>query len=102
MQRDDALQRFTDTVLAAYRAHSPGPESGTSLDRIAAALATPAPRRERPGTRPPVCQHLDAALAVETDETDLAALIEAFRAIEAHLDWQRRASYDDTASANFS
>jgi hypothetical protein len=101
MQRDAALQRFTDAALAAYRARTPGPEARASLDRIAAALATPAPRRERPGSRLPVCAHLDAALAVETGDQSLLALIETFRAIEPDLEWQRRASYDETASANF-
>ncbi|MFO1141173.1 MAG: dimethylsulfoniopropionate lyase [Amaricoccus sp.] len=101
MQRDRALQHFTDAVLAAYRAHTPSADSGASLDRIAAALATPAPRRERPGSRLPVCAHLDAALAVETQDPVLCALIKAFRAVEPDLEWQRRASYDETASANF-
>lgn len=101
MQRDDALQRFTDAVLAAYRARTPGPESGASLDRIAAALAAPAPRRGRPGSRLPVCAHLGAALAIETEDPTLVALVDAFRAIEPDLEWQRRASYDETASANF-
>jgi hypothetical protein len=101
MQRDDALQRFTDAALAAYREHAPGPESRASLERIAAAIATPAPRRERPGSRLPVCAHLDAALAVETGDERLRALIETFRAVEPDLEWQRRASFDETASANF-
>ncbi len=101
MKRDPALQRFTDAVLAAYRAHAPGPEAAASIEGIAAALATPAPRRDRPGSRLPVCAHLDAALAVETGDAGLGELIEAFRAIEPDLEWQRRASYDETASANF-
>lgn len=101
MARDAALQTFTDAALAAYRAHSPGPEAAASLDRIAAALATPAPRRARPGNVLPVCDHLGAALAVETGDTGLDALLAAFRAIEPDLEWTRRASYDETASANF-
>jgi hypothetical protein len=101
MSRDAALQTFTDAALAAYRAHLPGSEAAASLDRIAAALATPAPRRARPGSRLPVCDHLDAALAVETDDDHLRALIAAFRAIAPDLEWTRRASYDETASANF-
>lgn len=101
MQRDPALQRFTDAVLAPYRARTPGPEASASLDRIAAALATPAPRRARPGSQLPVCTHLGAALAVETGDADLDRLIDAFRAIEADLEWRCRASFDETASANF-
>jgi Dimethlysulfonioproprionate lyase len=101
MQRDEALQRFTDAVLAAYREHAHGTESRASLDRIAACLETPAPRRTRPGSRLPVCAHLDTALAVETGKDSLRALIETFRAIEPSLEWQRRASFDETASSNF-
>ena len=101
MQRDAALQRFTDAAIAAYRANTPNPESGASLDRIAAALESPGPRRARPGSRLPVCADLDAALAIETKDESLRALLESFRAIEPDLEWQRRASYDETASANF-
>ena len=93
--------RFTDAALAAFREVAPGPEARASLERIADALATPAPRRDRPGSRLPVCAHLDAALAVETERPSLRRLIEAFRAIEPDLEWVRRASFDETASANF-
>jgi hypothetical protein len=101
MQRDEALQRFVDAALAAYREHEPGSETHASLDRIAAALRSPAVRHTRAGSRLPVCRHLDAALAVETSDDSMRALIEAFRTIEPSLEWQRRASFDETASANF-
>ena len=39
MQRDEALQRFTDAALAAYRDYAHGPEARASLDRIASARA---------------------------------------------------------------
>lgn len=99
--RDPALQSFTDAALAAFEEVAPGPEARASLQRIADALATPALRRDRPGSRLPVCAHLDAALAVETEQVSLRRLIGAFRAIEPQLEWVRRASYDETASANF-
>ncbi len=102
MPRDPALQSFTDAALAAFADAARAPESRGSLERIAAALATPAPRRERAGCRLPVCAHLDAALAVEMPRGSLAALAEAFRAIEPALEWRTRASHDETASANFS
>ena len=35
------------------------------------------------------------------ENPDLDALIDSFRAIEPALEWQRRASYDESASANF-
>jgi hypothetical protein len=101
MQRDGALQRFTDAALAAFWDRAPGPEARASLDRIAAALESPAARRERPGSRLPVCAHLDAALAVDPSTDTLWTLIATFRAIEPSLEWQRRASFDETASANF-
>lgn len=101
MTRDVALGRFGDAVLAAYDARVPGPEAAASLGRIAGALATPGARRQRPGSRLPVCGHLGAALAVDTADPGLRELIEAFRAIEPDLEWQRRASWDESASASF-
>ena len=101
MMRDAALQSFTDAALAAFGEVAPGPEARASLQRIADALETPAARRERAGSRLPVCAHLDAALAVEPRTPVLRRLIATFRAIEPDLEWVRRASYDETASANF-
>jgi len=101
MQRDAALQSFADAALEALIEVAPGPEARASLQRIAAALATPAPKRDRPGSRLPVCTHLDAALAVAAQRPSLRRLVYAFRAIEPDLEWVRRASYDETASANF-
>lgn len=101
MRRDPALQSFTDAALADFADATRSLESRASLDRIAAALATPAPRRERPGSRLPVCAHLDAALAVEMPRGSLASLAEAFRAIEPALEWRTRESFNKTASANF-
>jgi hypothetical protein len=101
MQRAAALQSFADAALAAFAEVAPGPEARASLQRVAAALATPGPRRARPGSRLPVCAHLEAALEIEPERASLRRLIDAFRAIEPDLEWVRRASYDETASANF-
>lgn len=101
MQRDPHLQAFADAALAAFGEVAPGPEAVASLRRIAAALEEPAERRTRPGSRLPVCAHLEAALAIEPERLSLRRLITAFRAIEPDLEWVRRKSYDDTASANF-
>lgn len=101
MTRDPRLQRFTGAILAAYDSRLPGPDAAASLGRIAGALATPAPRRGRPGSRLPVCAHLDAALAVEFGDPTLAALGDAFRTVEPDLEWVRRTAWDETASANF-
>jgi hypothetical protein len=101
LQRDQVLQNFADAALSACRKHSTRTEASAALERIAAALNTPGPRRARPGERLPVCRHLDAALAIDTGSESLRALIEAFRAIEPFLEWRQRASFDETASANF-
>lgn len=101
MPRNEALQLFIDAALAAYRPRAPGAEAQASLDRIAALLETPGEARRRPGGRLQVCAHLGAALAVDPGAEDLRRLLAAFRAIEPALDWTRRASYDETASANF-
>jgi hypothetical protein len=101
MQRDAALQSFADAALAAFDEVAPGPEARASLRRISEALATPCPRRARGGSRLPVCAHLDAALAIETERPALRRLLAAFRAVEPGLEWVRRTSYDETASANF-
>lgn len=101
MQRDPDLQQFVDTVLAAFTEAAPGPDATASLGRIATALARPAPARERPGQRLPVCAHLEEALGVVQPRPSLARLVAAFQAIEPQLDWVRRTSFDETASANF-
>lgn len=101
MQRDRALQDFADAILTAYQANAPAGQARASLERIAVALDTPAARRTRPGKRLPVCSHLDAALAIETDDPVLRAVVDTFRAIEPSLEWQQRASFDASASANF-
>lgn len=101
MRRDPLLQSFIDAALAAYHEVLPGPEARASLGRITAALEVAAARRERPGSRLPVCAHLDAALAVETDRPPVRHLLDCFAAIEPDLEWVRRASHDESASANF-
>jgi hypothetical protein len=100
MQGDPDLQSFADPALAAFGEADPGSEA-RALQRIAGAPATPAPRRDRPGSRLPVRAHLEAALAVETDSAALRRVIDSFRAIESDLEWVRRMSFDESASANF-
>ena len=101
MTRDAHLRAFVDAALAAFGEATPGPEARVSLERIAAALAVPTPRRERPGSRLAVQAHLEDALAVKTESPALRRLIEAFRRIEPDLEWVRRADHDRTASADF-
>lgn len=101
VSRDPTLASFVAAAMAAFRARPRGDASAASVARIAAALDTPAPRRAGPGARLPVCAHLKEALAVEAGAEDLARLIAAFRAVEPDLEWVRRASFDESASANF-
>lgn len=101
MRRDPDLRHFVDTALAAFTEAAPGPAAAASLGRIATALAPPAPVRAGPGQRLPVCAQLATALGVAQPRPSLARLGSAFRAIGPRLEWVRRASLDETASANF-
>lgn len=55
----------------------------------------------KPGARLPACSHLDVALSGTFSDPDLAAMAVAFQSIEPRLGWYRRASWDETASADF-
>ena len=100
-QRSDDLQLFVDCAFVAFDQFARTPESRRSILEIFAALERPGMRREGQGSRLPVCQHLDTALAVEVGFPSLGRLIEGFKAIEPQLQWRRRTSYDGTASENF-
>jgi hypothetical protein len=64
-QRSDDLQLFVDCAFVAFGQFAGAPESRRSILEIFAALERPGMRREGQGSRLPVCQHLDTALAVE-------------------------------------
>lgn len=100
-QRSDDLQLFVDCAFVAFDQFAHAPGSRRSILEIFAALQRPGVRREGQGSRLPVCQHLDTALAVEVGYPSLGRLIERFKAIEPQLQWRRRTSYDGTASENF-
>ncbi len=99
--RSEALQSFLDAAFAAYDQFAQAPESCRSVRQIFSALEEPGAQRSGTGSRLPVCSHLDAALAVETDQEPLSRLIDRFKAIEPQLEWRRRTNHDSSASDNF-
>lgn len=101
MERSESLQSFVDAARLAFERYAEAPEARRSIRQIFTALETPAPQWPGPGSRLPVCVHLDAALRVETSDPSLQHLIECFKAIEPMLAWWRRIDGAGTASANF-
>lgn len=99
--RDHDLQNFLDAAKKAYGRHAGQGRTRASLDAIFQRLETPVPSRAGPGSRLPVCRILDDILSEDVDGPELRTLITAFRAIEPRLNWYRRASWDETASAGF-
>lgn len=98
--RSPELQRFLDVALGALGQLAPGHEAQASLKRITAAAGRIEPQRDEPGSRQPVCEHLDPMLDSLSAHPDLGPLARAFRAVEPALDWRPR-STNETASANF-
>lgn len=100
-ERREGLQSFVDAAHLAFDRFAQAPEARRSIRQIFAALETPASQRPGPGSRLPVCAHLDTALSVEASDPCLRRLIECFEAIEPALEWWRRTDGGGTASANF-
>ncbi|MFB8342268.1 dimethylsulfoniopropionate lyase [Brucella cytisi] len=99
--RDEALQAFLDAAEAAFGQFAGHGESRRSIGQIFDALKTPGEQRAGEGKQLPVCQHLDAALAVDVKDPLLCRLITTFQAIAPRLDWRRRVDPDGSASANY-
>lgn len=100
-RRSDALQLFVDTAFVAYDQFAQAPESRRSILQIFETLETAGEERPGPGTRLPVCDHLDRALAIETKHNSLHRVANRFKEIEPLLEWRRRSSHDGSASENF-
>ena len=100
-ERSESLAAFLNAAHAAYDQFAQEPQSRRSLGQIFAALEHTGVARLSPGKRLPVCDYLNAALAVEMPYQPLERLIERFRAIEPQLEWRRRPTFDATASENF-
>jgi hypothetical protein len=102
MHRNEALQAFVDAAFVAFDRFATDVRSRGSIMRIFSLLETPAGQRAEPGRRLAVCSRfLDEAMAVETGEPPLRALLESFRSIEPSLEWVTKPVYDASASQNF-
>jgi hypothetical protein len=99
--RSEALQSFVDAAFVAFDQFAQAPESRRSIRQVRSALEVPGVQRSGPGSRLPVCSHLDAALAIETEHESLRRLINRFKAVEPLLEWRRRSNYDGSESENF-
>ncbi|PDT38821.1 MULTISPECIES: dimethylsulfoniopropionate lyase [Sinorhizobium] len=99
--RSEALQSFVDAASAAFDQFAQATESRGSIAQIFSALEVPGVQRPGPGSRLPVCVHLDTALAVETQHDALRRLVDRFKTIEPLLEWRRRTNYDGSESENF-
>jgi hypothetical protein len=99
--RSEALQSFVDAAFVAFDQFAQAPESRRSIRQVLSALEVPGVQRSVPGSRLPVCSHLDAALVIETEHESLRRLINRFKAVEPLLEWRRRSNYDGSESENF-
>ncbi|MCA1444238.1 dimethylsulfoniopropionate lyase [Ensifer sp. IC4062] len=99
--RSEALQSFVDAAFAAFDQFARATESLRSIRQIFSALEVPGAERPGPGSRLPVCAHLEAALSFETEHDSLRRLFDRFRAIEPLLEWRRRSNNDGSESENF-
>ncbi|ASY71409.1 dimethylsulfoniopropionate lyase [Sinorhizobium fredii] len=99
--RSEALQSFVDAAFAAYDQFAQAPESRRSVGRIFSALEESGAQRSGPGSRLPVCAHLDTALAIETEHEALRRLVDRFKTLESLLEWRRRSNNDGSESENF-
>lgn len=100
-ERIENLQFFVEAASEAFGKFAVAPEARRSVGEIFAALRRPGDMRSGRGSRLPACDQLEAALAIDTADPVLLCLVDRFRAIEPHLQWGRKTSYDATASANF-
>lgn len=99
--RSEPLQLFVDTAFVAFDQFALAPESRRSIRQLFRELETSGAETSGMGKRLPVCAHLDAALAVETEHRSILRMIERFKDIERDLVWRRRSHYDGSASDNF-
>lgn len=99
--RSSGLQSFLDAALEAMRKFAVDPDARRTIERVAAALATPARPRTGPGGRLPVCALLGDALASAAADPLLARAVAGFEAIEPRLVWDLKENPGATASPCF-
>ncbi len=101
-ERSKALQDFLDAAFVAFDRCAEDVRSRDSVKRICSLLEAPARQRRELGHRLSVCtQFLNEALAVQTGEPPLRALLQSFRVLEPSLEWVTKSVHDDSASQNF-
>lgn len=100
--RPEILQDVLDAGFEAFGAHARDPRATASLQRIHAALATPAEGDVPAPVRLPVCDHLTrAADPRRLQDPSLRRLVRAFLRLEPALAWRRRGGHAPAASAGF-
>jgi hypothetical protein len=102
MARNDVLQHFLDTAFVAFDQRAQDLRARRSVSQIFANLEMEQPVSEAIGKRLPVCnRYLESALDVKVEQATLSTLIQRFRALEPHLTWVWKSTYDSSASENF-
>ncbi|MFD0859575.1 dimethylsulfonioproprionate lyase family protein [Roseovarius aquimarinus] len=100
--RSEHLQTFLDAARAAFTAHVRDPRASDSIARIFDALSKPGEPSTQPGTRLPVCDHLQQATSdAHFTDPSLKALSSAFMTLEPSLTWYRRGGDNTNASPEF-
>lgn len=100
--RSHDLQAVIDAAQAAFAARATDPASRDCQSRAFAALADAHGPSDLTGERLPVCDHwLPTVLDTAGYPEDLRRLIEAFRAVEPAVSWQRRGGPTPSASHDF-
>src|SRR5579875_910579 len=90
--RSSELQSFLNLAVDAIRNDPRANEQARlAAERVFLLLQNPAlSGDQRPPARLPACDHLPTALDNARCESKVAALVDAFAAIEPHLNWKRR------------
>ncbi len=102
MSRNDALQTFLDTAFIAFDRFAQDQRARKSIMQMFSNLAMPQTERSGISKRLPVChRYLEGVFTTKTEQPVLDLLIERFKALEPHLEWKWRATYDSSASENF-
>ena len=100
--RDARLEAFVASLAQALIGHAGSREAEAALEILFRALRSPRPGARPAAQRLPVCDHLAAAAATaRRHSARIAAVIDAFLALEPDLRWAPRASGGPLASPNW-
>lgn len=101
--RIQALEELLGAARTTYYGRARDQKSISLLEQVFDALETPAPQSQFESGRLPVCRYLsDISLSLDSDDSDLRQLMQAFMAIEPALQWRRRQGDCTGASEGFS